>query len=29
VLTIIGVSLVALAHVLNVRHLHRCNLRHP
>jgi hypothetical protein len=28
VLTIIGVSLVALAHVLNVRHLHRCNLRH-
>jgi hypothetical protein len=28
ILTIIGVSLVALAHVLNVRHLHRCNLRH-
>ena len=28
VLTIIGVSLVACAHVLNVRHLHRCNLRH-
>jgi hypothetical protein len=28
VLTIIGVSLVALAHVLNVRHLHRCNLHH-
>ena len=26
VLTIIGVSLVAVAHVLNVRHLHRCNL---
>ena len=26
VLTIIGVSLVACAHVLNVRHLHRCNL---
>jgi hypothetical protein len=28
VLTIIGVALVAVAHVLNVRHLHRCNLRH-
>ena len=28
VLTIIGVALVACAHVLNVRHLHRCNL-HP
>jgi hypothetical protein len=28
VLTILGVSLVAVAHVLNVRHLHRCNLRH-
>jgi len=28
VLTILGVALVALAHVLNVRHLHRCNLRH-
>ena len=28
VLTIIGVSLVAIAHVLNVRHLHRCNLHH-
>ena len=28
VLTIIGVALVACAHVLNVRHLHRCNLRH-
>jgi hypothetical protein len=26
VLTIIGVGLVAIAHVLNVRHLHRCNL---
>ena len=26
ILTIIGVSLVACAHVLNVRHLHRCNL---
>jgi hypothetical protein len=26
VLTIIGVALVAVAHVLNVRHLHRCNL---
>jgi hypothetical protein len=26
VLTIIGVSLVACGHVLNVRHLHRCNL---
>ena len=26
VLTIIGVGLVAVAHVLNVRHLHRCNL---
>ena len=28
VLTIIGVSMVAVAHVLNVRHLHRCNLNH-
>jgi hypothetical protein len=28
VLTIIGVALVAVAHVLNVRHLHRCNLHH-
>ena len=28
VLTILGVALVAFAHVLNVRHLHRCNLRH-
>lgn len=28
VLTIIGVVLVACAHVLNVRHLHRCNLHH-
>ena len=27
-LTIVGVALVATAHVLNVRHLHRCNLRH-
>jgi hypothetical protein len=26
VLTIIGVTLVACGHVLNVRHLHRCNL---
>ncbi len=29
VLTIIGVALVACAHVLNVRHLHRCSLHHP
>lgn len=27
-LTIVGVGLVAFAHVLNVRHLHRCNLHH-
>jgi hypothetical protein len=26
VLTILGVGMVAVAHVLNVRHLHRCNL---
>jgi hypothetical protein len=29
VLTIIGVSFLSAGHVLNVRHLHRCNLRHP
>ena len=29
VLTIIGVALGACAHVLNVRHLHRCSLHHP
>jgi hypothetical protein len=28
VLTIIGVSLLSVGHVMNVRHLHRCNLRH-
>ena len=28
VLTIIGVSFLSAGHVLNVRHLHRCNLRH-
>jgi hypothetical protein len=28
ILTIIGVSLVAIAHVLNVRHLRHCNLQH-
>ena len=28
VLTIIGVALVATAHVLNVRHLRRCDLHH-